>query len=48
MKQIYAFERIEEYEKHQNIIQQFTKRLKEYQQILENEYDLTDLPKGVL
>ena len=48
MKQIYAFERVEEYEKYQNIIQQFSERLKEYQEVLKNEYDLTELPKGIL
>src|SRR5699024_4228439 len=48
MKHIYAFERKEEYEEYQDIIQQFSKKLNEYQIILENEYALTDFPKGVV
>ncbi|MED4125626.1 hypothetical protein P4631_07370 [Halalkalibacterium halodurans] len=48
MKHIFAFERKEEYEKHQDTIQRFKKKLKEYQQILESEYALRDLPKGII
>lgn len=48
MKQIYAFENKSDYEKYQTITQEFSERLKEYQEILENEYELKDLPKGIL
>jgi hypothetical protein len=48
VKQIYAFEKKEEYEKYQVIIQDFTKKMKEYQVILEREYALVDPPKGVV
>lgn len=48
MKQIYAFEKKEEYEKYQDIIKRFAMKLNEYQKILENEYALTELPKGTL
>lgn len=48
MKHIFAFESIEDYKKHQDTIQRFDKKLKEYQQILENDYALKDLPKGIL
>lgn len=48
MKQIYAFEKQEEYEKYQDIIQRFGKKLNKYQKILENQYALTELPKGIL
>ena len=46
MKQIYAFETKEEYEKYQDTIQRFSKELNEYQKILEREYALVDMPKG--
>jgi hypothetical protein len=48
MKHIFAFEGVEEYEKHQDTIQQFNEKLKGYQQVLESEYALSDLPKGIL
>ena len=48
MKHIFAFESIEEYKKYQDTIQRFAIKLKEYQQILESEYALKDLPKGIL
>lgn len=48
MKHIYAFEDIAEYEKHQDIIQRFSKRLNEYQLHLEEKYALVDKPKGVV
>ena len=48
MKQIYAFEENKEYEKYQDVIQRFSKKLNEYQNALENKYALTDLPKGIL
>lgn len=48
MKQIYTFETKEEYEKYQDTIQRFSKKLNEYQKILEREYALVDMPKGIL
>ncbi len=48
MKQIYAFETKEEYEKYQGIIGRFSNRLKEYEQILVEEYTLADVPKGII
>lgn len=48
MKHIYAFEKKEEYEKYQDTIQRFSKKLNEYQKILDREYALTELPKGIL
>ncbi|MBM7578566.1 hypothetical protein JOD21_001226 [Jeotgalibacillus terrae] len=48
MKHIYAFEDIKEYETHKDIIQRFSKRLEEYQYILEKEYLLMDQPKGII
>ncbi len=48
MKHIFAFESFEEYKKYQDTIQRFAIKLKEYQQILESEYALKDLPKGIL
>lgn len=48
MKHIYAFEDIVEYEKHQDIIKRFRKRLDDYQLLLEEEYVLIDKPKGVV
>ncbi|MGF9940197.1 hypothetical protein G5716_06550 [Bacillus pacificus] len=48
MKHIYAFEKKEEYEKYQEIIHRFNIKLDDYQKVLENEYGLRDLPKGIL
>lgn len=48
MKQIYAFESKQDYEKYEGIIERFRKKLKGYQKILESEYSLTELPKGIL
>lgn len=48
MKQILAFETKEEFERHEELIDSFSTRLKEYQQILEKDYALTELPKGVI
>lgn len=48
MKHIYAFERKEEYSKYQDVIQRFGEKLSEYRIILEQQYGLTELPKGIL
>lgn len=48
MKQIFAFETKEAYEKYQGITDRFGKYLKEYQFILEKHFELKDLPKGIV
>ncbi|SET53607.1 hypothetical protein SAMN05421676_105223 [Salinibacillus kushneri] len=48
MKQIFAFENIEDYEKYQNIIERFNEKLKNYQVELERNYALRDLPKAIV
>ncbi|WP_102027775.1 hypothetical protein [Salirhabdus sp. Marseille-P4669] len=48
MKQIYAFETKEEYEKYQNLIERFNERIKEYQLILEKNFELKNLPKAIV
>ncbi|MFJ8064595.1 hypothetical protein ACIQYS_08185 [Psychrobacillus sp. NPDC096426] len=48
MKQIYAFEKVDEYAKYQNIIEKFGKKLKEYQRILEENYSLSEMPKAIM
>ncbi|WP_427138846.1 hypothetical protein [Psychrobacillus psychrodurans] len=48
MKQIYAFENKEDFEKFQDIIERFTQKLLKYQYELENKYGLRDLPKGIV
>lgn len=48
MKQIYAFENKEDYERYQGIIDRFSKKLKAYQIVLEKKYALKDLPKGIV
>ncbi|MFB1082518.1 hypothetical protein [Jeotgalibacillus sp. JSM ZJ347] len=48
MKHIYAFEDLKEYEKYKDIIQHFSTRLGEYQDVLEKDYLLLDQPKGIV
>lgn len=48
MKQIYAFENIEDYTKYQDIIARFDRKLKEYQSILEGKYSLSEMPKAIV
>ncbi len=48
MKNIYAFENMADYIKYQKIIERFSKKLKEYQHLLEKKYKLSQIPKGVL
>lgn len=48
MKHIFAFEKIEDYEKHQPIIQRFSERLSRFEQVMEQSYALTDKPKGIV
>ncbi|MDC3424426.1 hypothetical protein NC797_07880 [Aquibacillus sp. 3ASR75-11] len=48
MKNIYAFEEEESFEKFKDTIESFSERLKKYQFILEEYYALNDLPKGIV
>lgn len=48
MKQVFAFETIDEYVKYQEIIQRLSEKLRNYQIILERKYALTDPPKGIV
>ncbi|MBC5635320.1 collagenase [Ornithinibacillus sp. BX22] len=48
MKQIYAFEKVEDYMKHQPVMEFFMSRLSLYQRELEEHYALTELPKGIV
>lgn len=48
MKHIYAFEKMADYKEYQAIMQFFHERLQQYQEMLEQEYALHDLPKGVV
>ena len=48
MKHIFAFERKENYDTYGDIIEKFNQKLKEYQMILEADYELRDLPKAVV
>lgn len=48
MKKVYAFEQKSDFEKYQSIIDRLTLGLSEYQQILEEEFELKDKPKAVV
>lgn len=48
MKEIFAFETKEEYEKSQRLIERFSPKLKEYQLILEENFELKELPKAIV
>ncbi|WP_164669739.1 hypothetical protein [Virgibacillus doumboii] len=48
MKNVYAFESIEDYRKYEGIIKRFRDKLEVYQRILEAEYELVDPPKGIV
>ncbi|WP_010096633.1 collagenase [Ornithinibacillus scapharcae] len=48
MKQIFAFEQIEDYAKYQERIKRFTEKLVEYQNILQKDYELRELPRGIV
>lgn len=48
MKSILAFETSEEAVKYENITKDLMAKLKSYQQILEQDFELTTFPKGVL
>ncbi|WP_117161005.1 hypothetical protein [Paraliobacillus sp. X-1268] len=48
MKQIYAFESKEDFDKYKGVIDRFLERLAEYQLELEEKFALKDLPKGIV
>lgn len=48
MRQIFAFETKEEFEQHETLVNRLTEKLKDYQQLLENDYALKDSPKGII
>lgn len=48
MKHIFAFESIEEYAEYEPIIQRFQERLADYLHTLQQNYALTDKPKGIV
>lgn len=48
MKQIFAFENIEDYVRFEPIIASLHEKLKAYQQTLEDHYALSALPKGIV
>lgn len=48
MKQIYAFEKKNDYEKYQDTISRLSSGLIEYQQVIEREFALKDPPKAVV
>lgn len=48
MKQIFAFEKIEDYASFEPIIERLSKKLMQYQHILEEKYALSTVPKGIV
>lgn len=48
MRQIFAFETKEEYERYQDLIERFTQRLGDYALILKNRFELKEPPKGIV
>ncbi len=48
MKQIHAFETKTDYEKYEAVTHRFQARLDEYQTILQEKYQLIDVPKGIV
>lgn len=48
MKQIFAFESKEEFGIYEDLIQRCEKKIVEYQFILEDQFELNDLPKGIV
>ncbi|WP_181347892.1 hypothetical protein [Thalassobacillus sp. CUG 92003] len=48
MKHIFAFENGEAYHQHEAVVERFRERITEYQKILETDYELYDLPKGIV
>lgn len=48
MKHIYAFESNEDYKKYQKVIERFSTKLEKYQKLLQENFKLIDLPKGIV
>ncbi len=48
MRHIYAFEKKEEYTKYHERIERFSIKLQKYQKVLEENFKLVDLPKGIV
>ncbi|MGD6966391.1 hypothetical protein ACQCVP_08185 [Rossellomorea vietnamensis] len=48
MRNIYAFECVEDYLKYEGIIKRFSEKLEEYKNILAAEYELVDIPNGIV
>ncbi|MEQ6356336.1 hypothetical protein ABNX05_17040 [Lysinibacillus sp. M3] len=48
MKQIFAYENIEQYQNNIQPTQFFIEKLENYRQLLEKEYDLHDIPKAIV
>ncbi|MCM3741302.1 collagenase [Oceanobacillus luteolus] len=48
MRHIYAFESKEDYSKYEDIIMKFSGKLANYQRVLEENFQLVDLPKAVV
>ncbi|WP_100010247.1 hypothetical protein [Lentibacillus sediminis] len=48
MRNIYAFESQEDYIKYQDIIEEFSAKLENYQKIMEQDFKLIDSPKGIV
>lgn len=48
MKQIYAFEKVEDYVSFQAITERFSKRLVQYEYMLKEKYALSSVPKGII
>jgi len=48
MKQIYAFEKIEDFVRFGPIIEMLSKKLEQYQQVLEEKYALSTMPRGIV
>ncbi|ASK63969.1 hypothetical protein CFK37_18300 [Virgibacillus phasianinus] len=48
MRHIYAFESKDDYIKYQEIIERFSEKLKKYQKLMEEEFELIDPPKGIV
>lgn len=48
MKQLFAFETKTDYDKYEAVTHRFQARLDEYQTILQEKYQLIDVPKGII
>ncbi len=48
MRNVYAFESEKDFKKYEDVIQRFSKKLEKYRTILEEQFQLKDLPKGII